>query len=98
MGEIQILQVTQSELSRLISESLKSELEAILQNKEQAVSTEEKELMTRKETAELLQVSLVTIHEWTKTRILTHYKMGNRTYYKRSEVLNKLFNSNTSDK
>lgn len=98
MGGIQILQVTPTDLAQLISESVKAELQGILQSNQQPTKVDAKELLTRKETAELLQVSLVTVHEWTKTKILTHYKMGNRTYYKRSEVLNKMFNSNTTAK
>lgn len=98
MGQIQFLQVTPTDLAELISESIKVELQGLLKNNQQSVPSGVKELLTRKETAELLQVSLVTIHEWTKTKILTHYKMGNRTYYKRSEVLSKMFNSNTTAK
>jgi excisionase family DNA binding protein len=98
MGTIQFLQVTPNDLAQLISETVKDVVKDALLEKQQQKPAEGKDLLTRKETSELLQVSLVTVHEWTKTKILTHYKMGNRTYYKRSEVLNKMFNSNTTAK
>ena len=55
-----------------------------------------KEFLTRKETATLFNVSLVTIHEWQKNGILKVYKMGNRSFFKYSELLEKLYNSNRS--
>jgi len=97
MGTIQFLQVTPIELAELISESVKSELQGLLQNNQQP-SADTKELLTRKATAELLQVSLVTIHEWTNHKLLKQYKLGARTYYKKSEVLEALFNSNNAKK
>lgn len=48
---------------------------------------EVKDLLTRKETAELLQVNIATIWRWTNSGKLNQYGIGGRTYYKRSEVL-----------
>ena len=56
----------------------------------------EKEFLTRKETASLFNVSLVTIHEWQKNGILKVYKMGNKSFFKYSELLETLYNSNRS--
>tara|TARA_R110000868_G_scaffold32459_1_gene118062 strand:+ start:556 stop:843 length:288 start_codon:yes stop_codon:yes gene_type:complete len=44
------------------------------------------ELLTREETAEYLKVSLSTLWHWSKKGILPTYGIGNRVYYKRSEV------------
>ncbi|MFT7036730.1 MAG: excisionase family DNA binding protein [Cyclobacteriaceae bacterium] len=44
------------------------------------------ELMTREETAEYLKISLTTLWQWRKKGILPSYSIGNRVYYKRSEV------------
>jgi len=44
------------------------------------------EYITRKEVAELLKISLPTLHDWSKQGWLLSYKMGNRVLYKRSEV------------
>lgn len=47
----------------------------------------EKELLTRPETAELLQVKSATLNRWTINGKLKQYGIGGRVYYKRSEVL-----------
>ena len=44
------------------------------------------EFLTRTELAELLKCDLSTIHNWTKKGTLIPYGIGNRVYYKRSEV------------
>lgn len=44
------------------------------------------EYITRNELAELLKCDLSTIHNWTKKGKLKAYGIGNRVYYKRSEV------------
>ena len=50
--------------------------------------------ITRKDASELLGVSLVTIHNWTKEGIINAYKIGNRVRFKRSDLENILLNSN----
>lgn len=42
--------------------------------------------LTRAEVAELLSISLPTLHEWCKKKILNPYRMGNRVYFKSDEV------------
>jgi len=42
--------------------------------------------LTRKETAEMLKISLPTLHQWSKTGILEPMKMGTRTYYSRKKI------------
>ena len=42
--------------------------------------------LTRKEVAELLKCDLGTVNNWTKKGKLVKHCIGNRTYYKRSEV------------
>ena len=41
---------------------------------------------TRKETAEMLNISLPTLNHYTKKRILTGYRVGVRVLYKQSEI------------
>lgn len=50
----------------------------------------ETELLTRKEAAKLLGVSLVTIQEWTKTGKIIGYRIASRIRYKRNEIENSL--------
>ena len=47
-------------------------------------------LITRDETAKLLGVSLVTLHNWVKSNILIAYRMGNKVRFKENEVLSSL--------
>ncbi len=44
------------------------------------------ELMTREEVVALLKVDLSTLHNWTVKGKLVKYCLGNRVYYKRSEI------------
>ena len=46
----------------------------------------ETELLTRKEAAKLLGVSLPTILDWTKTGKITGYRIASRIRYKRHEL------------
>lgn len=62
--------------------------------KEVKEPNENKEFLTRKETAEYFSVSLVCLHGWVKKKIIKPYKVGNRTYFKHSELVNVLLNSN----
>lgn len=48
---------------------------------------EPEELMTREEVKNFFKCDLSTIHNWTKKGKLKAYLLGNRVYYKRSEVL-----------
>ena len=94
MGTIQLIQVTPNELVNLISESVKAQFKELSDSFNSSSSDDKNDLLTRKETADLLQISLVTLHEWTNHKLLTSFKLGNRTYYKKSQVLEALFNSN----
>lgn len=43
-------------------------------------------LLTRKQTAEMLHVSLMTLYKWNKADVLKAYGVGNRVYYKLEDV------------
>lgn len=51
---------------------------------------EDKSFYTRQETADLLNVSLATLHNWAKQEILLPTKVGSRVYYSSAEVNSKL--------
>ena len=53
-------------------------------------------LLSRKETSQLLKISLPTLYRWTKDGTLTSYYMGSRVYYKYSEIMESLHKSNQS--
>lgn len=94
METTQILSVTPQELVNLISESVKTHLQELSNTLNGKSTNDEPEFLTRKETSEFFKVSLATIHEWSNCSIIKSYKMGNRTYYKRAELLETLYNSN----
>ena len=95
MVKVDLYSITPEEFSNLIKEGVKGEIEKLLQA-QQASNKLEKELLTRKETADLFGISLVCLHDWIKKGIVSPYKMGNRTYFKRSELNRKLSASNES--
>jgi hypothetical protein len=95
MEQINFIQTTPTELVNLITDAVRQELQDI--NRLIGNNTNEvKELLTRKETGDLFSVSLVTIHEWCKSGILKPYKVGNRTYFKREEVMEVVSRSNVA--
>lgn len=51
--------------------------------------------LTRKETALFFNISLYTIHDWMRKGIIKAYKAGNRTYFKKVELIEVLNNSNS---
>lgn len=48
------------------------------------------EFITRKQTAQILRVSLPTVNDWTKTGKIKGYRIGSRIRYKRHEIENSL--------
>jgi|JI6StandDraft_1071083.scaffolds.fasta_scaffold360801_2 excisionase family DNA binding protein len=47
---------------------------------------ENEEFLTRKQTATILGISLVTLNEWTKEGKIKGYRIGSRVRYKRNEI------------
>lgn len=79
----QVHGVTPLQLKESILLDVRAELQTIAQNfqpKKQA------EYLTRKEVAEILKVSLVTLSDWNKKGIIKPYRLGNLIRYKRSEI------------
>lgn len=92
--QVQLIQVTPQELTDLINNTLTDRFKELCTQIQGVQPKNEKEFYTRKQTQELFQVSSVTIHEWQKNGILKVYKMGNRSYFKYSELLETLYKSN----
>lgn len=47
-------------------------------------------LLTRKEVAKMLGISLPTLHSWVKNGTIQAYRIGNKVRFKKSEVLEAL--------
>ena len=71
-----------------ISEAVKREVAPLFETANSAKP--ETELLTRKQAAKLLCVSLPTILDWTKTGKITGYRIASRIRYKRAELENSL--------
>lgn len=84
MESIILQSVSVSELKELISETIQEQIGQIQK------PLPKTELLTRKEAAEILGVSLPTLHYWTKDGEVPAYRIGNRVRYKRDEVLSSL--------
>ena len=80
---IQLINVTENELVELFSERIKKEVEEI---KKSFQPKEPETYMTRNEVTEYLHINLSTLYHWTKKGKLQAYGIGNRVYYKRSDV------------
>ncbi|MHA8108109.1 helix-turn-helix domain-containing protein [Aquirufa sp. A-Brett2-W8] len=91
MTQVQFIQVSPQELATLIQESVKQSLPT---PPFPTIESKQKEILTRIETANLFSISLVCLHDWVKKAILKPYKVGNKTYFKRSEVMEVLSSSN----
>ena len=68
-----------------IRDALKQELPILLEA--HIKPKEEEELLTRNEVSDMLRISLPTLYNYTKLRILKSYRLGSRVLYKKSEVL-----------
>jgi hypothetical protein len=91
--QIQFISVNPNELAELISENVKVQIQNLARDLSELSTPQQNEIVSRKEVAEMFQISLVSLHEWTKNGILTPYKIGGRTFFKRSELMQLLINS-----
>jgi hypothetical protein len=89
---IQVFDVTPDELKENILKDLRVELKTMTQNFKPA---EPEEYLTRKEVSKILKVSLVTLHDWNKKKILNPYRLGNLIRYKSSEIEDALIRINS---
>jgi len=83
MKRLQMVQITPEQLQEAIISGLKAQL---VELKKELEPKEPSEYLTRNEVKDLLKVDLSTVHNWTKRGKLHSYGLGNRVYYKRSEV------------
>lgn len=91
--EITVIQISPEQLQEAIINGVKKQLE-VLKNDFQPKQPDE--LMTRHEVAQYLKVDISTIHRWTVKGTLKSYGIGNRVYYKRSEIERSLIPLNES--
>lgn len=76
-----------ADLTQLIKDGVKSQLEDF---KETFNTHNPDELLTREETCKYFQIDSSTLWHWTNKGKVTAYGIGNRRYYKKTELLESL--------
>ncbi|CAL65248.1 helix-turn-helix domain-containing protein [Christiangramia forsetii] len=82
MPQVQLIQETDSFINEILEK-----LEPTLKQLTETLKPKEpEELLTRKETAQLLKINLSTLNRWSKKGKIKRYCIENKIYYKRSEI------------
>lgn len=85
MQDLIISTIKIDELKEIISETVNS----ILSKNKYLTEAEENddELIKIEEVSSLLRVSKVTIHKWKKIGLIPFYRISNKIYFKKNEVI-----------
>lgn len=81
---IQITEVSIDELADKVADKLLLKIEDYLKK---IAKTKNEELLTRREVATYLRISLVTVSSWSKYGIINPIRMGNRILFKKQDIL-----------
>lgn len=81
MGQILFTGITVDHLLLQIGQLIDTKIGTLPQTK-----NKQSDYLSRKETAQLLKITLPTLHDWTKIGILKAYKIGTRVLYKEAEI------------
>ncbi|MBM1105162.1 helix-turn-helix domain-containing protein [Aurantibacter crassamenti] len=87
--QIQLIQITVDQFAEQLSYHLNKREKSIFENQIKTQPAPE-ELLTVEETIKLLKCSKQALWNWRKNGILPSYRLGNRVYYKKSDIFNKL--------
>ena len=88
--QITILGISKDELVGLVKEAVKQEFSRQRAMGEAPKSLEANKYLTRSEVCDLLNVSHVTLNNWSKRDVLIPRKIGGRVLYLKNEVFEKL--------
>ena len=83
------LPLSPNELADIVRANVRAELDSRFPTETQAESSDgdpSEQLLTVEQTAELLDVSRVTLNDWEKKDILLPVRLGRRVYYKRGDI------------
>lgn len=83
MTKLQLIEITPEELSDMIIKGIQDAISI-------AAPLNEETLLNRYEAAELLKISTVTLWDWTNKGKIQSYALGNKVFYKKSELLKSL--------
>lgn len=88
------LEVMASTIREIVASELHKVKEVIIPNtNEESINKP----LTIKEVCEILSVSDGTLYNWHRDKILTKYKVGNRVYYNKSDIMAKFNKLKTSN-
>jgi len=92
-----ILQISEMSTAEILKQfgSLHKELSEL---KASIKPSNEETLLSPKEVMDWLNISAPTLNDWAKKNILHRYKLGNRAFYKKEEIIKALVGSKHSDK
>lgn len=88
---IRVIDLTKSDLISLIQQTVATEFQRF--SNLMAIAPQEDmstKIITRDETAKMLNVSLTTLFHWNRNKILQAKKIGSRVYYLKNDVMDKL--------
>ena len=77
--------VSSDQFTELITNVFKTQLQEF--KKELQTKTENDDLLTRSQLLELLQINASTLWHWQNKGRITVYKIANKAYYRRSEIM-----------
>lgn len=86
MKQLQIENITFTELKEELKKELTVEFKNLLDEVLKRKYSDDDSLMTRQQVADYFMVSLPTVHEWMNAGILKSYQIGNKRRFKNSEV------------
>ncbi|SKB48959.1 Helix-turn-helix domain-containing protein [Salegentibacter holothuriorum] len=83
MENLGFVQAITEDFKKDLLEKIKQELDHF---REEFRCKETQELLTRQEVASLFKINISTLHNWCKSGYLKKYALGNRIYFRRSEI------------
>ena len=81
--------ISPEELAKTLFVEFSSRIEEIFKKNPQS-KNEEDELMTVEETMNFLKCSKQALYNWRNNGVLPSYRLGNRVYYRKSDIFAKL--------
>jgi excisionase family DNA binding protein len=83
----QIIVADREELSDMISEIIRRELEGMNDNEGKMETNTDEKLITKNEMAKELKCSLQKLSYMMRKELIPYYRVGRNIYFKRSEIL-----------
>lgn len=87
MAEKKFILIEALTVNDLVAEMAKEVSKIYNNSKAPGIENDADKLITRQNVADIFGISLPTVHSWANTGILIAYKIGNKTRFKKSEVL-----------